>query len=50
MTFEAMKENLINKFGADHPAVQYFLGVYEEDDDFLLTEISYEFAINWKED
>lgn len=48
MTINEMKTNVIHKFGFEHPATIYFFESCEiNEDDHLLNEIAYEFAINW---
>lgn len=50
MTQNEMKTNVIRKWGFEHPATIYFFKCLELDDsDKWLTEISYEFAMNWPE-
>lgn len=47
MTIKEMKDNVIHTFGFEHPATIYFFECCEMDDDLLLTEIAYEFAMGW---
>ena len=49
MTMNEMKDNVIRNFGFEHPATIYFFECCEMDDDPLLTEIAYEFAMGWKD-
>lgn len=50
MTLNEMKTNVIRKWGFEHPATIYFFDCLElADTDQFLTEISYEFAMNWPE-
>ena len=48
MTIEQMKTAVIHKFGFEHPTTLYFFDCCELfDNDQLMIEISFEFAINW---
>jgi len=50
MTLNEMKTNVIRKWGFEHAATLYFFECLElMDNDELLIEISYEFAMNWPE-
>lgn len=51
MTLNEMKTNVIRKWGFEHPATLYFFDCLEMDDsDQFLNEISYEFAMGWKDE
>ena len=51
MKLDEMKANVIRKWGFEHAATLYFFDCLElVDNDELLTEISYEFAMNWPEE
>ena len=48
MTINEMKTNVIRTYGFEHPATIYFFQCCAlPDNDQLLAEISYEFAMNW---
>ena len=49
MTLNEMKENVIHANGFEHPATVYFFACCEMDNDLLLIEIAYEFAMGWKD-
>ena len=51
MTTKTMQNNVIRRFGFEHPATLYFFECCEiNKGDQLLNEIAYEFAMGWKED
>lgn len=47
MTLNEMKDTVIRTFGFEHPATIYFFECCEMDDDPLLCEIAFEFAMGW---
>ena len=50
MTIKEMQNNIIRKFGFEHPATIYFFEECERlGNDIYLIEVAYEFAINWKD-
>lgn len=50
MTIKEMQNNIIRKFGFEHPATIYFFEECERlSNDIYLIEVAYEFAINWKD-
>lgn len=51
MTIEQMKTAVVRKFGFEHPATIYFFDCCSlPDNDQLLAEICFEFAMGWVED
>lgn len=50
MTIETMQDNVVRKWGFEHPATIFFFEECERlGNDVFFIEISYWFAINWKE-
>ena len=47
MTLNQMKDAVIRTFGFEHPATIYFFECCEMDDDLLLCEIAFAFAMGW---
>lgn len=50
MTTKTMKNNIIRRFGFEHPATLYFFEECERTNDLLIIEVAYHFAMGWKED
>ena len=50
MTIKEMQNNIIRRFGFEHPATIYFFEECERTDDLFIIEVAYEFAMGWKEE
>lgn len=51
MTINEMKNNVIHKFGFEHPATIYFFEECEHlGNDIDLIEVAYWFAMGWKDE
>jgi len=49
MTIKEMQDNIIRRFGFEHPATLYFFEECERTNDLFIIEVAYYFAIGWKD-
>ena len=50
MTIKEMQDNIIRRFGFEHPATLYFFEECERTNDLFIIEVAYYFAIGWKDE